>query len=318
MQHYSYSMHRHTPSLFWPVILIGTGVILLLSNMGLLAVDALAVIWRLWPVIFIVIGIDILFGRRGLWGSIISLVLGLTVVAGVIVFLFVAQNTPGLLAAPSFASWGTPMHTEHIAQPLYQIRSADLHIDFHGSNASLYAVGDSANLYEGDVTYNGNLVNSFSQTGDRARVRLEPSSSIPIWSFSDTRTANWKLGLNSSAEYDLALIAGSGSYQFDLSKLTLRSLAVNSGSGSMTVNLPASGSYRFDLHAGSGSATVRLPEGIAARVEYKGGSGSVSAPTLRQISRDRRSGIYETANFSSDSPSVTMTVDVGSGSITIR
>jgi hypothetical protein len=318
MQQSSLSTSRHAPSLFWPIILIGTGVILLLSNMGLLAVDAWAVIWRLWPVLLIIIGLDILLCGRGLWASLASLVLGLMLVAGVIAFLFVAQSNPALLSAPSLFSVSTTLRTEHIAHPLSQIRSADVHIDFHGGNGSLYAVDDSSNLYEGDVTSYGSLVNSVSQTGDRAHVRLESGLAFPVWSFSNMSSPNWKLGLNTGAEYDLDLVAGSGSYQFDLSQLTLRSLAINGGSGSMTVNLPSKASYRFNLHTGSGSTTVRLPEGTAARIEYKGGTGSVSAPNLRQTGRDRRSGIYETANFSTGGPYVMMTVDVGSGSITIR
>ena len=51
-------------SLFWPIVLIGIGVIALLANMGALDRENLLVLFRLWPLLLILIGIDIMFGRR--------------------------------------------------------------------------------------------------------------------------------------------------------------------------------------------------------------------------------------------------------------
>jgi len=42
--------HRHAPSFFWPIALIGMGTLLLLSNMGLIPATGWAVLWRLWPI----------------------------------------------------------------------------------------------------------------------------------------------------------------------------------------------------------------------------------------------------------------------------
>lgn len=319
---YIYHSHRHAPGLFWPIVLIGAGVILLLSNMGLLAVDAWSMLWRLWPVLLVVIGLDVLFGRRGVWGSIISALLGLLVIAGVIALLFAAQNNPalfGMQTAPIIFNTDLQQRNEHIAYPLDQVRSANVQIDFHGGNASVYALGDSPNLLEGDVTYRGNLVNSITRSSDRAQVRLQNSFPGLNWSiFNDAVPANWKLGLNPGTEYDLNFNTGSGSYQMDLTKLNLRSLSIDGGSGSMTVDLPSGGKYNFDLHIGSGSATIRVPEGVAARVQYHVDSGSVSASNLREVSRNPHDGVYESATYAQGGPYVSMTVDIGSGSIDIH
>jgi len=52
--------------IFWPLLLIGIGIVFLLSNFGVLAIDVWE-LWRFWPVILIVIGLDILWSwlRRG-------------------------------------------------------------------------------------------------------------------------------------------------------------------------------------------------------------------------------------------------------------
>jgi hypothetical protein len=56
------TVHHHSPrvSLFWPIILIGLGVVLLLSNMHYLPGNVWEWIWRLWPAILIAWGLDAL------------------------------------------------------------------------------------------------------------------------------------------------------------------------------------------------------------------------------------------------------------------
>ncbi len=61
--------YRHTEegrregrrSLFWPIMLIGAGSIWLLSNLGLIDVQNLGLLFRLWPLALIAFGIKIVF-----------------------------------------------------------------------------------------------------------------------------------------------------------------------------------------------------------------------------------------------------------------
>lgn len=317
MEQHSYNSQRRSPGVFWPIIFIGAGVILLLSNLGLLAVNSWAMLWQLWPALLIVIGLDVMFGRRGLWGSVISAVLALAVIGAVIALLVVAQNNPGILGAqaPIVFSADLSKRTEHITAPLAGVETADVRIDFHGGNASIYAQ-NSSNLIEGDVTYYGNLVKSISAVNGRAQINLENNLLGLSWPFfNGSGSTNWKLGLNPDVLYDLNLNVGSGSYQLDLTKLNLHSLTIGEGSGTMSVDLPDRGQYTFGLEIGSGTASMRIPAGVAAHVEYHVGSGSVNAPNLRQISRDGRNGVYETPNYSQSGSYVVMNVNVGSGNL---
>jgi len=316
-----YHSPRRGPGFFWPIVLIGAGVILLLSNMGLLAVNSWWLLLRLWPVLLIVIGLDILLGRRGVWGSVLGVVFGLLVIAGVVALLFAAQSNPAVFGAQPPTIFGTDLtqRSEHIAHPLNQVRSADVSVDFHGGDASVYALDDSSNLVEGDVSYYGNLVNFVTQSNDRAQVRLESSFFGWNWPFfNGPRAANWKLGFHPDPEYDLKFSTGSGTYRMDLTKLNLRSMSIDGSSGEIMVNLPESGKYDLDLRVGSGNAMVRVPEGVAVRVQYHVDSGSVSAPNLREVSRNRHDGVYESASFSRGGAYVIMAIDVGSGSVTVR
>ena len=56
--------HRERHGLVWPVMLIGAGVVLLLSNTGRLPWGVWQTLFSLWPVLLIAAGLDLLFGRR--------------------------------------------------------------------------------------------------------------------------------------------------------------------------------------------------------------------------------------------------------------
>ena len=309
---------RRGPGFFWPIILIGLGLIFLLSNLGWLPSNVWSLLWQLWPVILILIGLDILLGRRSIWGGILGAVLALLIVGGVIALLFIMQTLPNQFewSAP-FVFGEREFQSQRIAHPLGDVRQADVRIDFPGGRGSISVLDDSANLIEGNVSYSGGLVDRYSVSGDRARVELDSRS----WGWGISfgwSDPQWTLGLNPRIEYDLNLSTGSGRYDLDLSKLELKSLALDSGSGHVSLSLPAMGQYHFKLHSGSGSVDVRVPEGVAVRVEYDAGSGSLTAPNLHKVSGGRRDGVYESPNFSQTGSFVIVELDGGSGSISLQ
>ena len=83
---------RRPPSFFWPLILVGSGVLLLLSNLGYVPWGSWNVLWRLWPLLLIALGIDVLIGRRTIAGAIVSGILLAMLIAGAILIVLFAQN----------------------------------------------------------------------------------------------------------------------------------------------------------------------------------------------------------------------------------
>ena len=78
---------RRAPNLFVPIVLMGGGVILLLSNLGLLPQDSFLLLLPFWPVLMIVAGIQIIVTRMGVISTIVSALLGLAVVVGAFWYL---------------------------------------------------------------------------------------------------------------------------------------------------------------------------------------------------------------------------------------
>jgi hypothetical protein len=306
------STPRRGPDLFWPIILIGAGVIFLLANLGVITGNPWPIIWNLWPVILIVIGLDILFGRRSLLGGLIGAALGLALIAGLI-FLLIAQPVPGL----NFGMGNASLQTRHIDAPLAGIQTANVSLDFGSGGYRLYALGDSDKLIDGEVSYYGNLTFDVNASNDRANVRIDSQSGM-FFGFM-MPDEKWDIGLNTKPVYDLDLNYGSGGGSADLSLLTLSGGQVDGGSGRVEVRLPATGKFTLNADGGSGGLTFQVPGKMALRVEYEHGSGGfISGARLNLVSGARnRDAVYETENFGSAGNAITLIVNGGSGSINI-
>ena len=105
-------------SFFWPMILIGVGLVWLLGNLGV--IPAFEPMWllRLWPLLLIAIGIDLLFARRS---QVVGAILGILVIGVVVAFLIMG---PSLNLPESSA-----VEQRSLAVPLEGIRSAAVQLD---------------------------------------------------------------------------------------------------------------------------------------------------------------------------------------------
>ena len=298
-------MTYRRPSLFWPIIFIGVGVIFLLSNLNIIQGNPWPTILRLWPVLLIMIGLDIIFGRRSAVGSIISTVLALVVVGGIVLLL---------IGGVTFGN--ADLQTKQVSSPLGDIRSANVSIDFSTGENQLYALSDSSNLIEGDIRYYGTLNFLSTGSGNQASVQLSSSDAWFQAPFllGDGSQQRWNIGLNPQATYDVDLNMGVGHSTVDLSKLTLSGGQIDMGVGEVDLRLPTSSSFRMTINGGVGKLNLHVPGRIGLHVEVDKGLGSFNtSPRLRSIGRD----VYETDGFSSAAHQVTLILHAGVGSLDV-
>jgi len=305
-------------SFFWPVVLIGFGVLLLLSNLGVFPESGWAVLWRFWPVALVALGLDVLIGQRSLGGAIASGVLILILAGMVIGLAFFAEQIPALVELTQ----SSKLQSRHVEYPMEKVESAKVTIDWNSAPGYLSALEDSSNLIEADIDYRGELAFRVTNTNGRAEVILDSyfqGVSFGQWNFDD-RDAKWDVKLNPGVAYDLWMDTGSGSCQLDFSQLRVNYLNLDSGSGSVQLKLPATSSFRGEFNTGSGAVAITLPEGVGMRVTLDSGSGSFQPDarfTLVSGERDG-DGVWETRNYASADYKIDLVIDQGSGSIRIR
>jgi hypothetical protein len=343
-------------SLFWPILLIGVGVVWFLANLGIIPVPSLRMLLRMWPLILIVIGLDIIFGRRS---PFLGALIGLGAVALVIALLIWA---PSLGIQPS-----SELKTLNFSEPLESATSARIDLDLERYPTTVEALSASTNLIEAELDTVTDV--AFSARGDQTKsVSLNPVDDFGFdIDWFDIVDASWEIGLNPEVPIDLTVDVGSGSATLDLEDLELTDLEIDGGSGSVRLTLPAStsqyplkidggsgsfdielepgvdieatidvGSGSFDIRigsgsdfdaridGGSGSLSIDVPNDVGVQVVVRStGSGSVSVPSSYQLvddrgDDDRDTGIWESDGFSTAAHRVEIDFDPGSGSFTVR
>jgi hypothetical protein len=298
------------------LVLVGGGVLLLLSNLGYLPWQSWSLLWRLWPLLLIALGVDLLIGRRSLVGAFVSALVVVVLLGGAISVVLLGQYVPVLTSWVQTDSWTT----EHVEYPSDDVEFATVAIDWTSVPGYLAALESSVDLIEADVSYRGKLLFDVNVKGNRAHVRLDSRSSGPWFEPAGFDDRTWDIGLSPEVSLDLVLDAGSGPGQFDLTGLRVADLALDAGSGPINLILPSGQTFEGRIDGGSGPIEILLPAAVGGRVALDSGSGPFNPDerfTLVSGSR-RADGVWETANFDTAENTIHLLVDQGSGPISIR
>lgn len=326
---------RRYRSFFWPIVLIGTGLIWLLVNLNIIDPLSLNNLVKLWPLLLVVLGLDLIFGRRANWAG---AAIGILAVGAVIAFL--------LFGAQLGISSTSTANTETFSEPVGNATSANYNFELSSEPVEIYALAGSDQLIDAVIGHTGTI--DFSVTGDQSKtVRISKYSDPSRWMTWDFSfdAIKWDLGLNPTLPADIYLDGGSGSVKADFSGLNLNSLqadmgsgssrfsfpkstqpyeaVIKSGSGSVSVDLPADTNMTLILDSGSGSLQVNLPRDAAVQIEVlDSGSGSLNLPDgLESISGQYGDGMGKWQSPGFDSAASRILIQIanrGSGSVNIR
>lgn len=274
--------HRHHAeyrSFFWPVVLIGVGVIWLLVNLNVLTTASLGVLVRFWPVLLILIGLDIIFARRyAIVGALLGLItIGLIIVASFFASQWNLGNGANFFGLPVRFYDSSQVKTGQYSEPIGQAKEATVHMDLTRGHTVVKPLANSSNLVEANVKYIGDF--TFSVQGEeRKTVTLgQTGLSVVTW-FTSIRDDDlrWDIGLSPQVPLNLTISTGSGLNEFDLSQLQLSNLNFEGASGATTLQLPVTeGRLPAKVHSASGSFSFSLPARSTADLDFETGSGRV-------------------------------------------
>jgi hypothetical protein len=292
-------------SLFGPVLLIGLGILFLLSNFGLLTIDIWDILLRFWPVLLIIMGLDVLLGRRSGIGGLLALLL-----IAVLIFGSFGWFDSVALNADSGEA-------QTIRQELAGAQRAEINIAAGVSQLVIDTNPATEQLIEGSVVphSNENIISSFSQEDNTATYTLKSEGlrfTLPSWG--RRNRGLWDLRLSQSVPIQLKVSTGVGEAELNLERVQLSSLDVDSGVGQTTITLPGRGDFQAEINGGVGEVIVLIPDSLAARIRASAGIGSVNVEG--DFTRDGKT--YLSPNYESAENKVDLNVDGGVGAITIR
>lgn len=300
--------HMRRGGIVGPVILIGAGVVFLLTNLGMISWTVWEALFRLWPVLLIAVGLDILIGRRSIVGSLLVVVL----LFGVLAFA-ITSSGPVTTA-------GQQLTNERVSQALDGATLGAVEISSGIADLRISAADEDAGLIEGQVALNQgeNIRQMPNKTGETMHFTLRnegmPAAWWPARFYPNNGTKVWDLKLNRDVPLTLKVDNGIGRTQIDLLQLKVTELDVNGGVGQSTITLPRQGKVSATVDAGIGEIIVIVPAGMSARIRADGGLGQTRVQGDFQHKGDE----YVSPDYATATNRVDLQIQGGIGSVTVR
>lgn len=286
------------------IFILALGVVFLLSNLGMLALNIWEVILRLWPLLLVAIGLDILVGRRSRVGALIGMVILLAALFGALWFMGVG--------VPS----GQTLQGEQISQPFVDAAGASIDLEKGAGSINLASTSESGSLVTGTVETrdNNELTQDFSIQGDQAIYKLEENDGPNVFIPGRDNNFEWELGLAREIPIDLEVSMGAGELTLDLNDLLINSLDVSLGVGQTTVTLPETSSFSGSVDSAIGQIVIIVPRGVGLRVQAGTGISSVQVPDGYQ----KQERTYTSPGYSNAEHRIELNLSQAIGSVVIK
>jgi hypothetical protein len=211
-----------------------------------------------------------------------------------------------------FFARNKPIEGEHVSIPLEGATSAFVKLDHGAGRLTMHSGAGSGEIING--TFGNGLSYKSHMEGGRLEVKLRTSQQP--WTWWPGESLDWDIHLNCDIPLSLKIDSGASSSILDLSDLKVTDLDIDTGASSTELTLPATaGNTHVDIDTGASSLKVSIPTGVAASIRIKSGIASVNVN-----SRFPRldGGLYQSADYSTVTNRVDMTIDAGVGSIEVN
>ena len=285
-------------AMFWGLLFVLIGVLLLLNNFGIIEVN-LSNIWQLWPVLIIGIGLSVLSPRGWLWG-IISIILTIAML-GLVAFAVIDNPT-----YRDLRGWSN-QDTKKLSDDAAKAAKIDITIDTPATSLSLYSSDSRRGVEAIQQSKSTNLNIDAETRGDTRYVRIDSEPSRRF-RFRGGAANSLDIDLTRKLPVSLSIDTGAASVSGDLSQVKLKSLNIDTGASSIDLKLGAiEPRQEVVLDAGASKLAFKIPKSVGVRVESSGGLKSTSFEGIEKVS----DSVYESKGFADSEKQITIRADLG-------
>ncbi|PKO04883.1 MAG: hypothetical protein CVU41_14875 [Chloroflexi bacterium HGW-Chloroflexi-3] len=310
-----YTVRKSDRSIFFPLLIIFIGAILLLSNLNLFPGNGWNLIVRFWPIIFVFGGIDDLLNQK--WtGAIINFGVGsililanfgffsmsslqiiinfwpILIIALGLEIIFSGRSIVGSLIGVGFSillvlglfwfALQVPLTKDAISHPInYEVgnaKQAELGIKPIVGKLTINS-GDFTNqLIEGVILASNNeeIKIESELSGQTQKISISTSGNVYLPSTNMNNGFPWDLLLNTNVPFSINIEQIIGIQTLTLTEIDIQNLYSKLVIGTVEITLPKSDKFSAELECIIGEMVIIIPEGIPVTIHLDSGMTGVS------------------------------------------
>jgi hypothetical protein len=302
-----------TKHIFWGLLFVSIGILILLKNIGLLYID-LSNIWRFWPVVIILWGISYFTKSplvKGFIAGISALILAVT--------LFAFFNSSYNFICNAFSlndddinftinsSKDTSSYTESYDPA---IKQGEFYLN---AGAGSFIINDSTEdlMYAATQGLKNNYDITRHDEDDKSTITMTMKKRH--LEFNDEHRKNkTQIKLNTATVWDLNFDVGAAAIDFDFSPFKTNNIDIKMGAAALKVKLGNKLDVtKFQLKAGVSSVDILVPESSGCEIRCNTALSSKNFDDFNKIN----SNLYQTDNFDKAKKKIFIEINTGISSI---
>jgi len=246
---------RRSGSLLFPLVLIAAGILLLLSNLGLIQGDVWPSLLRYWPVLIVALGLDLLLGRPSFGAALGTLIFACFALAlGAGLFHLFAPNV-----------WTIKRHL--LSYPVAEVASATIALSCERCAIAIDEPAAAEQLIEGTAAVRMDerlhQTSSLDASTGGASYSLMSEARLPFQLSSSREDLPWDIRLTTDLPLTIS-VSTEGALELDLRPFLVSRLDVTAGRSLCVLWLP----QRTDstIYVSGDDIVIRVPDGIGVRI----------------------------------------------------
>lgn len=257
-----------TGTLISGLVLVLTGVVFFLVNLGYGTWADIYVIGRFWPILLIIFGLGFFF--RGTIPRVIAWLILILSVGAVSAYLLQAELVPQNHETISKSALTVSR------QQYPQVKEADLKINFGGGKLTFSPAAQE--LFKAD--FNSTQVEREIQASGQ-NLRIDLNQHQTSWSPREDHLNIWQLQLSPDLSWKLDMNTGAVDGNIDLRGVPFHELDCNLGAGNMLFMLGGNGSSsKLAIEAGASNVKLRFAPDTGVKINL---NGELNASNLHKL-----------------------------------
>ncbi len=300
--------------LFWGLFFVTIGILILLSNIGLLNTN-LHYFWKLWPIILILLGLSH-FTTNSILKGILASVSAIIIAISLFAFfnsIFGFFNNDFVFNDDNGSSYTSRFDSSHFTESFDpSITKAELNLQI---GAGTFSIQDTTNeLFKANSTGHKSYYQlKRENSGDKTILNFTMQKRS--FTFNGNNDNNVEMKLNSKPTWDINLSGGAAELLCDLTYYKLDNLNIKMGAAKIKVKLgDKSMVTNLNLDAGASSIELLVPTNVGCEIINK------TALSDKEFQDFNKTGpnIYQTSNFNQANKKIFLNLNAGVSSIHVK